>query len=80
MVLDINKNCYKECPFYYFLNKEKNINYCTLNNKCIEEYDKLITDKKVCVKYCSEDDEYKYEFRKQCYKKCPDNTELSKHK
>ena len=80
MPLNSTKNCYQECPFYYFFDKEKNINYCTLNNQCTEEFNKLILEKKECVKCCNEEDEYKYEFRKKCFKKCPNNTELSKEK
>ena len=74
MILESYINCYIECPFYHYLN------YCTINNKCENEYNKLILDKKECVKNCSLDDEYKYEFQKQCFKQCPENTEISKNK
>ena len=76
--LNSKKNCYKECPFYHYVDINKNISYCTINNKCTKEFDKLILDKKECVKNCSQDDIYKYEFRKQCFKKCPENTEVSR--
>ena len=72
MILESYINCYIECPFYHYLN------YCTINNKCENEYNKLILDKKECVKNCSLDDEYK--FQKQCFKQCPENTEISKNK
>ena len=73
-----DKNCYKKCQYYHYLNN--NVTYCTIKDECNKDFDKLILDKKECVKKCSDDKEYKYEFRKQCFKKCPNYTEPSKEK
>ena len=67
--IGIYKNCYMNCSFYHYY--DSGISYCTKNNECPKEYDKLIDDKNECVSNCSKDGEYKFEFRKNCYKKCP---------
>jgi hypothetical protein len=62
------------CSFYHYY--DGGISYCTKSNECPKEYDKLIEDKSECVSNCSKDGEYKFEFRKNCYKKCPSNSIL----
>ena len=68
------------CSFYHYNITDKNIinkykyeysYYCTETGKCPEIYNKLIEDKKECVDRCEEDDIYKYEFKKKCYRECP---------
>ena len=39
-----------------------------------EDYSKLIKDQKKCVKNCTKDEEYKYEYNNICYQKCPAGT------
>ena len=68
------KNCYNNCSYFHYLEKYKNINLCTETEDCPEEYNKLIYNKRECIKKCEEDDEYKYEFRKRCYKHCPEGS------
>ena len=34
----------------------------------------IIDEKNICVDKCSEDTTYFYEYKKQCYNNCPDNT------
>ena len=34
----------------------------------------MISDKRECINKCVEDDDYKYEFRKKCYKSCPEGS------
>ena len=69
------KNCYDNCSYYHYYNKSENIFYCTENFTCPNDYDKLIEDKRECVSDCSNDENYKYEFRKKCYKdNCPSNS------
>ena len=68
------KNCYKKCPYYYYHDKNINKYYCTKSLECPQEYSKLIYEKSECIYKCEEDDEYKYEFRKRCYKQCPEYT------
>ena len=52
--------------------------HCTKDSKCPNDiYDKLIHNKKECIDNCSKDNEYRYQFRKDCYKECPEKTEKS---
>ena len=68
------KNCYNTCPYNSYIEKTTNTKYCTENQICPSNYDKLITDKKECLEKCEEDEEYKYEFENECYINCPDET------
>ena len=38
---------------------------------CPNNFDKLIENKSECIDDCRKDKEYKFEFRKKCYNKCP---------
>ena len=71
-----NKNCYKNCPFYYYYTS--NLILCSYENKCPEEQNKLILDKKKCIDDCINDDTYQFEFKNSCYKSCPEGTKISK--
>ena len=73
----IYKNCYMNCSFYHYY--DSGISYCTKGKKCMNEYDKLIEDKSECVSNCTKDDQYKFEFRKHCYKECPSNSTVRKN-
>ena len=67
------KNCYKNCTYYTYYDLENNTNYCTPDLSCPKKYDKLIPYKHQCVKDCSKDSFYKYEFRHTCFEQCPNN-------
>ena len=59
-------NCYTNCSYYYYF--DSNDNYqCTINNSCPNEYNKLIPDKRQCIKNCENEILYKYEFENKCY-------------
>ena len=45
---------------------------------CPEKYNKLILEKRKCVKSCDEDEKYKYEFLKTCYEECPEGSNALK--
>ena len=60
-------NCYEICPYYHYHNPINNKYYCTKDESCPEEFDKLIPDDNICVNDCSKDNYYKYEFRHICY-------------
>ena len=49
--IEINKyfNCYENCNFYYYFDKENNF-YCTMNANCPNEYPLLLENKKECIK------------------------------
>ena len=66
-------NCYKNCPFYYYFDNNKNY-FCTNEPKCEGNYNKLIEAKNKCVDSCKKNDKYKYEFKKKCLEECPSNT------
>ena len=68
-----NSNCYKICEFYYYFDILNNYN-CTLNDKCPEQYNKLIKNKKKCIDNCINDNIYKYEYNNICYESCPNST------
>ena len=68
-----NNNCYLDCDYYYYFDEENNYK-CTNDKNCTEDYSKLIKDQKKCVKNCTKDDEYKYEYNNICYQECPAGT------
>ena len=53
------KNCYIKCPYYSYFDNITNIYYCTTNDSCPEEYNKLIYDKKECINICPNGTYYK---------------------
>jgi len=55
--------------------KKCSINDCSNDWKIKER--KIIEEKSVCVYDCSEDEIYRYEFKKKCYNNCPEGTYLS---
>ena len=67
-------NCYENCSNPHYFDEERNF-YCISSDKCFGEYNKFIPEKNECVKNCTEDSLYQYEFRNICYEKCPDNIE-----
>ena len=77
LINDLNNfsNCYEICNNYYYFDSKNNYQ-CTINNECLDEY-KLIVEKNKCIKNCSNDDIYIYEFNNKCFKECPQNTFIS---
>ena len=71
----IKNNCYNICDFYYYFHE--NEYFCTDNNSCPKDYNKLIPDKKECIDNCLNDEMYKYEYNNQCYYMCPNDTMMS---
>ena len=68
-----NTNCYLNCQYYYYFNEEYDY-FCTDNENCTGTYNKLIFEKKKCIKKCEDDDIYKYEYNNVCYQQCPNGT------
>ena len=68
---DSNINCYESisiyCPFKFYYNLTSNIFYCTENEKCPNDYNKLIIEKNQCIDKCERDSIYKYELENICY-------------
>ena len=71
-----DNNCYQICNYNYYFDLDKN-HYCTNDNNCPQDYNKLIEDKKRCIDECKNDNLYIYEFKNKCYKDCPPNTQIS---
>ena len=67
-------NCYISCTHYFYQDINTNIYYCMNDSYCPGEYSKLKFEKNECIKNCSLDKEYKYEFNDICYKKCPEKS------
>ena len=63
-------NCYEFCHYNNY--DENNKTYqCLKEPICTWDKDKLIPDKNQCIDSYSNDDIYKYEFGKICFKECP---------
>ena len=67
-------NCYQNCSYPHYFDENQTF-YCLQNDKCQGEYDKYIPLKEECVKNCTDDEKYQYEFRKICYEQCPEYIE-----
>ena len=85
MYNDINNNktffnCYESlkdyCKYNYYYNLTSKMFYCTEDNNCPEEYDKLITEKKQCIEDCKKDSIYKYELNNICFSKLKENENI----
>ena len=68
-------NCVLNCTYYYYFNDEGKYR-CTETNMCPEGLF-LIENKKKCVKDCSNDYPYIYQFKIKCLDECPENTTVT---
>ena len=69
-------NCYESCYNYtYDIYKNKFI--CFDYPQCLKPNEKYIPLRESCTIDCKNDEKYKYEFKKVCYEKCPENSEKS---
>ena len=68
---DSNINCYESksiyCPFKFYYNLNSDVFCCTENEKCPNDYNKLIIEKNQCIDKCERDSIYKYELENICY-------------
>ena len=69
-------NCYKKCDHYYYFDSFNNY-HCTEDDKCPNEYQKLIKEENKCIQNCNMDNYYKYENNNSCYANCPNGTNIS---
>ena len=72
---DNDSNCYNICNYYYYFDSNKKF-YCTSDDKCPIEYNKLIIEKGKCVSNCTIDDKYKCQYNNTCIL-CQNITEVS---
>ena len=70
--LNIDCNCYHLCTYYYFFNS-LNEYQCTEDDKCPNNYSKLIQGKTQCITDFT-DSFNKYEYKGICYEDCPSGT------
>ena len=54
------------CTFFHYFDENKKY-HCTNDSYCPEDYPKLVKEELECVKSCSENDIYKYEYKQNCY-------------
>ena len=66
----ISKNCYKDCPYYYYFDNN-NIYQCTSTENCPSEYKYLIVELRQCVQSCDVVPGYNKILGYECYKECP---------
>ena len=78
IIIDNYFNCYDKETYYYF---DRSINkyYFIQDLQCPYNYNKFISEKRKCIEECYIDNYYKFEFKKKCYDKCPNNTKLSEN-
>ena len=72
-LLNSYKNCYINCSYYFYCDKNSSDCFCTENYTCPYDYNKYIQEKNECTDRCEKDNKYKFEFRKRCYEQCPKN-------
>ena len=73
--LNNDNNCYLDCNYYFYIDEYNNY-HCTSNEKCPENYNKLISNNKQCIDDCKNHNIYKYEYKNSCYENCPIGTSL----
>ena len=66
---DNSNNCYPKCDLYYYFDNDNQF-FCTKNLSCPDGY-KLISSKNKCIDDCTKDENFKYEYNKECYSECP---------
>ena len=71
-------NCF--CSNYHYFDNEIEKYICTNDLTCPNKYKKLIEEKSECINDCQKDFIYRYQFRNNCYDKCPNNTKISDEK
>ena len=77
-----NNNCVLSCPFYYYLIEVENSEntcltpeyICTESAECPIDFSLINKQKNTCLKSCTDDIEYKFQYNGECLKKCPDGT------
>ena len=72
---DINTqtNCYPQCEYFYYFDKSNNY-YCTENNICPTNYEKLVLNKTKCINKYNKYNIYQFEYNNTCYEECPEGT------
>ena len=70
-----NSNCLEKCKYFYYYDL-LNEYHCSEKNECPNGY-KKIGDKNKCILNCSDDGDYRFEYKDSCYQSCPEGTILS---
>ena len=73
ITIDEKINCYNSCDYYFYYNSNNNRSYCTFDFSCPDDYNKFIPIKNQCIDDYKKDENYSYEFRKECHQECPHN-------
>ena len=62
------QDSYKTKKINDALNQKNSINNCSYI--CFQNNSKYIVEKNICIQDCSEDNDYKYEYKNKCYRSC----------
>ena len=75
IIPEINKekNCYKKCDFYYYIDSSNEYK-CTEAKECPPEYNKLIRKENKCIDECNKEKNFQFEYKNECYNACPIDT------
>ena len=63
-------NCYSSCNGLYYFDNNNNY-HCLQITECPKDYNKIIRQKNQCTDDCKKISDYQYEFRKECFNRCP---------
>ena len=66
-------NCEPKCDNSYYYYNQAGEFICLNSLQCPDDFNKLIPELGQCIDDCSKINDYKYEFRKQCFNKCPED-------
>ena len=66
-------NCVVKCQHFYYYTSYGQFK-CSSNPQCPEETNLLIRNRSKCVKNCTTDEKYKFQYNGECLEKCPDDT------
>ena len=64
--------CEAECPYAYYYTFPLEYYECSATNSCPEDANYFVPDLKKCVKDCSQEEPYIYNYAGNCYKSCED--------
>ena len=77
-IIPNSTNCVAQCPYFYYYKGDKY--RCTDEEKCPDDYQLEIKEKKKCIDKCENDNEYNVQYDGECYKDPPEGTKYNELK